>query len=150
MKGITFGRALPSDAPVIYGFCKETVDKYEDISSFDYEKAMDWVKRKIEKTISEYTRIYKDGELCGYFCFRPDGEKYELDDFYISEDKRGQGIGTYVLEKCLSDVDKTVYLYVFKKNTVALNMYIKHGFKPVKDLGTRYIMEKENGAALNE
>ena len=142
MQGITFGKAEPSDAPVIFEMCRETVDKYEDVSSFDYDAAMDWVKRKIEKTISQYTRIYKDGELCGYFSFNPDGEKYELDDFYIFEGFRGQGIGTYVLEKCLSDTDKTVFLYVFKKNTVALNMYIKHGFKPVKDLGTRYIMEK--------
>ena len=144
MENITFGQAVISDAPVIYELCKETVDKYEDITSFDYDAAMDWVKRKIEKTISQYTRIYKDGELCGYFSFNPDGEKYELDDFYILDGFRGQGIGTYVLEKCLSETDKTVYLYVFKKNTVALNMYIKHGFKPVKDLGTRYIMEKEN------
>ena len=51
MEGITFGKAEPSDAPVIFEMCRETVDKYEDVSSFDYDAAMDWVKRKIEKKI---------------------------------------------------------------------------------------------------
>ena len=144
MNGLEFKKAEPEDAENIYCLFKETVDKYEDISSipYEYDEIMNWARRKINKFIGEYARIYKDGALCGYYRFHLDKDEYEFDDFYLFETYRGQGIGSAVLEKCLNEADKPVYLYVFKQNEGAVRLYKKFGFEVREDLGTRYIMER--------
>lgn len=142
MNGLEFKKAEPEDVETIFRLCKENIDKYEDISSIPYDEVISWVRRKISKRISEYTRIYKDGVLCGYYRFHPDNGEYELDDFYLHEKYRRQGIGSAVLEKCLKEVDKSVYLYVFKRNEGAVRLYKKFGFIVREDLKTRYIMER--------
>lgn len=142
MNLLEFKKAQAEDAETIFRLCKENIDKYEDIDSIPYDEVNAWVRRKIDKSISEYTRIYKDGTLCGYYRFHPDNGEYELDDFYLFEGYRGQGIGSAVLEKCLFEADKPVYLYVFKRNNGAVRLYKKFGFEVREDLGTRYIMER--------
>lgn len=142
MSGLEFKKAQAEDVDAIFRLCKENIDKYEDIDSIPYDDVINWVRRKINKCISEYTRIYKDGTLCGFYRFHPDNDEYELDDFYLFEEYRGQGIGSAVLEKCLSKADKTVYLYVFKRNDGAVRLYKKFGFEVREDLGLRYIMER--------
>lgn len=140
---IIYKKANFTDVEKIYGLCKETIDKYENIDSIPYDEVIAWVRRKIDKSISEYTRIYNDGVLCGYYRFHSDNCEYELDDFYLFEEYRRQGIGSAVLEKCLLEADKTVYLYVFKRNEGAVRLYKRFGFEVREDLGTRYIMEKK-------
>ncbi len=143
MNLLEFKKAQAEDAEAIFRLCKENIDKYEDIDSIPYDEVIAWVRRKINKSISEYTRIYKDGVLCGYYRFHSDNCEYELDDFYLFEEYRRQGIGSAVLEKCLFEADKTVYLYVFKRNEGAVRLYKRFGFEVREDLGTRYIMEKK-------
>ena len=139
---IGFARADISDADEIYRLCIENVDAYEDVASFDYDKVKDWIKRKINKYISEYIRIYKDKTVCGYYRVCRDGNEYELDDFYLLEDFRGQGIGTYALNHILNENKAGFFLYVFKRNIPAIRLYEKFGFTVREDLGTRYIMER--------
>ena len=143
MDGIEFKQAKAEDADIIYRLCIENVDAYEDTASFDYGKVKDWIKRKINKFTDEYVRIYKDGAVCGYYRVCKDGEEYELDDFYLFEEYRGKGIGTYVMNHILDDNVGDFFLYVFKRNTAALGLYQKFGFTVREDLGTRYIMERK-------
>ena len=142
MNGLEFKKAEPEDVETIFRLCKENIDKYEDISSIPYNDVINWVRRKISKHISEYTRIYKGSEFCGYYRFHLDKDEYELDDFYLFGEYRGHGIGSAVLEKCLNEADKPVYLYVFKQNEGAVRLYKKFGFIVREDLKTRYIMER--------
>lgn len=137
---VTFEKAGVCDAENVFRLCKENIDRYEDVSSIEYDKVIDWVDRKIKKYIDGYTRIYADGELCGYFRFCKDGDMYELDDFYLFEGYRGRGIGTRVLSDILSRADADVYLYVFRRNGAAVRIYEKYGFEVSEDLGTRYVM----------
>ncbi len=139
---ITYGQTLPEDAGRIYGLCRETVEKYEDPASVDLAKVLAWLENKIRKNVTEYTRIFLDGELCGYYRVCREGEEYELDDFYLFEEYRGRGIGTRVLDHILEDEDADFFLYVFKRNTPALKLYQKYGFTVREDLGNRYIMER--------
>ena len=46
---------------------------------------------------------------------------------------------------CIKSADKPVYLYVFKRNAGAVSLYKRFGFEIIKDLGTRYIMERGCG-----
>ena len=138
---ITYCPALPEDADVLYGLCKQLIDDYEDTASIEYDKVLAWVKGKIERTIGAYTRVLADGSLAGWYCL--DKDSGELDDFYILPAFRGKGIGTRVLETCIAESEKPVWLYVFRKNVRAIALYRRMGFTIREEVGTtRYIMER--------
>ena len=139
---LTYCPARPEDAPVIFGFAKKLIERYETDPALDLEMALGWTKRKIEKRINEYTRVLFDGEVAGYYRFAPDAERMELDDLYVLPEYRGRGVGTAVLRRCLAQ-GKPVYLYVFTGNVRAVALYEREGFRKVEDVSpTRCIMAR--------
>ena len=116
--------------------------QYEDVSSIDYDRVLAWVRRKIEENISEYRRIILDGAHAGYFHFCPAGDGWELDDLYVFPEFQNRGVGTAVIRDCCAK--GPVMLYVFTKNTGALALYHRLGFREVGTAGTtRLILRKE-------
>ena len=142
MMNLVYKASTKSDIHKIFEFSKNLIDEYEDIQNIDYEKVLKWVYKKIEENIHEYTSIYLDNTLVGYYHFREDKDKMELDDFYIFSEYQNKGIGSKVLSE-LIQTDKTIYLYVFVKNIKAIGLYERFGFKIVEHVNkTRYIMER--------
>ena len=139
---LLFEKATGSDIESIYEFNKYLIDRYENVQNIEYDKILSWVQRKIETYIEEYQRILFDGELAGYYRFHQDGDKMELDDLYIFPQYRNQQIGTAIIEKCLLETDLPVYLFVFIKNTKAVELYKRIGFEIVETIqDSRYIMQ---------
>jgi len=142
---LTFEPAGQEDIPAIFAFCEELIDRYEDPADVDLPKVKAWVLRKIEKQLSGYQAILKDGEKAGYFHFIPgeNGEMSELDDLYVFPGFRGQGIGTEVIRRCIEKSGEAgVFLYVFRENKGAVALYERLGFTVRETAGTtRLIME---------
>lgn len=140
---LKFERASGADVEAIFALSKALIDQYEDVESIDYDKVLQWVRRKIDTQIGEYQRVLMDGDLAGYVHFHLDGERMELDDLYILPEYRGRGIGTAVVEKCCAETEKPVYLYVFRRNEGAVRLYRRLGFEIVQEVGSsRYIMQR--------
>lgn len=138
---LTFAPAQPADIDTIYRFSKELIDAYEDLASIDYEKVLAWVRRKIENNISEYTCIFRDGRKAGFYRFCPADGMMEIDDLYIFPEFHSQGIGTAVIEKCCAETGTPVMLYVFTRNTKAVSLYRRLGFRITQTIGqSRCIM----------
>lgn len=139
---LIYETAGAEDAPVIFGFARELIETYETDPDLDLAVALDWTRRKIEKRIGEYTRVLCDGETAAFFRFVPDGERMELDDLYVLPAFRERGIGTAILRRCVAQ-GKPVYFYVFTKNTRAVALYEREGFRKVEDVSpTRCIMAR--------
>ena len=139
---LTVSPALPSDAETIFELCIALIDQYEDTASIDYPAVLAWVRRKIEKNISDYCRIHADGVHAGFFHFCPAEDGWELDDLYVFPEFRDRGIGTAVIRDCCKH--GPVMLYVFTKNTGALALYHRLGFREIGTAGTtRLILRKE-------
>lgn len=139
---LTYEPARAEDGPVIFGFAKELIERYETDPDLDLEMALGWTKRKIEKRIDEYTRVLCDGEVAGYYRFAPDGDKMELDDLYVLPEYRNRGVGTAVLRRCLAQ-GKPIYFYVFTGNARAVALYEREGFHKAEDVSpTRMIMAR--------
>ena len=139
---LTYSPARPEDAPVIFGFAKELIETYETDPDLDLAMALDWTKRKIEKRIGEYTRVLADGEAAAFYRFVPDGERMELDDLYVLPAFRNKGIGTAILRRCVGE-GRPVFFYVFTKNTRAIALYQREGFRKAEDVSpTRMIMAR--------
>ena len=142
MMNLIYKASTKSDIHKIFEFSKNLIDEYEDIQNIDYEKVLKWVYKKIEENIHEYTSIYLDNTLVGYYHFHEDKDKMELDDFYIFSEYQNKGIGSKVLS-VLIQTENTIYLYVFVKNVKAIKLYERFGFKIVEYVNkTRYIMER--------
>ena len=139
---LLFEKATGSDIESIYEFNKYLIDRYENVQNIEYDKVLSWVQRIIETYVAEYQRILFDGDLAGYYRFHQDGDKMELDDLYIFPQYRNQQIGTTIIEKCLLETDLPVYLFVFIKNTKAVELYKRIGFEIVETIqDSRYIMQ---------
>lgn len=142
---ITYRNATAEDSEPVYELCRQLIDDYEDLASIDYPRVLQWVRRKLEKSIGEYTVIEVDGQKAGYyhFCRNEDGQ-YEIDDLYVFPAFQNRGLGTAVVEKCCNSVQTPVMLYVFIKNERAVSLYKRLGFEITKTVhGSRYIMTKQ-------
>ena len=137
---LTYEPARPEDAPVVFGFAKELIERYETDQDLDLEMAIGWTKRKIEKRIGEYTRVLRDGQTVAYYRFVPDGDRMELDDLYVLPAWRNRGVGTAILRRCLAQ-GKPIYFYVFTGNARAVALYEREGFRKAEDVSpSRMIM----------
>ena len=143
---LDFRPAQPEDIEPLFAFNRELIDAYEDKSLIDYGRVLAWVRRKLERHLSEYTCIWADGQKAGYFHFYPlDGKVMELDDLYLFPAFRGRGIGTEIIRACCrAAAGRPVVLYVFVRNTRAVALYRRLGFcVAAQPSTTRYIMRRE-------
>ena len=79
-------------------------------------------------------------------------EKYKdgilLNEIYLDKNYRNKGIGTSILANILNNNSK-VYLWVYKENIPALNLYKKLGFKMKETTETRYFMQYDKSYKNN-
>ena len=143
---IMYEAAQTEDIEPIYALCKELIHRYERLETFDYDRVMAWVRRKIEASIGEYTVVYANGKKAGYFHFyRNEDGQFELDDLYIFPEFQSRGIGTEIIEACCNSVNAPVMLYVFIENKRAVSLYKRLGFEVTQTVhGSRYRMQRKN------
>lgn len=141
---LTYEPATAADIEPIYQSCLKLIWEYEDLASIDLSKVLPWIRRKLENCIGEYTRVLDHGILVAYYHFAPSKGKMELDDLYVLDpDRRGKGIGTAIVEKCCGETELPVFLYVFQRNTRAVALYERLGFRIIESVGdSRYIMQR--------
>jgi len=142
---VSFSPALAEDIPHIFRLNKELIHRYEDLDAIPYEKVLGWVEHNIRQQLPHFRRIIAEGQLAGYFCLCPAEGKWELDSLFVFPEYQNRGIGTEVVRYCQNQADPTLFLYVFKENTGAMELYRRLGFQIIKEVRTTaYIMEYEN------
>jgi len=83
--------------------------------------------------------FYDKDKLVGFVNVEDkDGESW-IQALEIMPDYRNQGLGKSILDIAVKEL-KANYLSVNKKNTVAISMYKKYGFKTYKETETMYFM----------
>ena len=137
---IAFSSAEQRDLPLLFAMNKTLIDEYEDISAIDYDRVLAWVKKNLEKNLPHFRRIEVNAVTAGFFCLNGG----ELDSLFILPEFRGNGIGSEVIRYC-QQTSPALFLYVFKRNLRATELYRRLGFTITKDVGrTRCIMEWKN------
>jgi len=70
------------------------------------------------------TVAVKDSWVAGFVALQRDW----LDQFYVSPNVQGSGIGTLLMEAAKAQHPQGIRLHVFQKNTAARRFYERHGF----------------------
>lgn len=112
----------------------------KDLSKEEREKITNYVKNTIPNQINDYKIIIINNNKVGCLLLVKYEDGILLDEIYLDNNYRKKGIGTNIITNILKDNAK-VYLWVYKENTFALNLYQKLGFKIKDTTDTRYFMQ---------
>lgn len=128
----------------------ERIKKYKLNTIFEYAKDLDkkevekinnYVNKSIPKQIFEYKNIVLNNIIVGSFLITKNENGLLLDEIFIEEQYRNKGIGTSIIKDVVSKSNNNVYLWVYKDNIKAVNLYNKLGFNIKEETDSRYYME---------
>lgn len=140
-----------------YQFCKATnVDiqkliEYKLINILEYAKdpsdqelkrIQDYVQKMVPVQLKKYKMILVANEKVGCFLIENCEDGVLLDEIYLEEAYRNQGIGKDIIQNILLTNAK-VYLWVYKLNKGAISLYQRLGFEVLKETENRYYMKCE-------
>ena len=128
----------------------ERIKKYKLNTIFEYAKDLDkeevekinnYVNKTTPKQIFEYKNIVLNNIIVGSFLITKNENGLLLDEIFIEEQYRNKGIGTSIIKDVVSKSNNNVYLWVYKDNIKAVNLYNKIGFNIKEETDSRYYME---------
>ena len=128
----------------------ERIKKYKLNTIFEYAKDLDkeeverinnYVNEIVPKQILEYKNIILNNIVVGSFLLTKNEPGLLLDEIFIEEQYRNKGLGASIIKDIISKTNSNVYLWVYKDNIKAINLYNKLGFNIKEETGSRYYME---------
>ena len=83
----------------------------------------------------KYIEYIVNEKKVGFLKYSLIYDRIEIDDFFVNEDQRNQGIGnklmSYLIWKAIDNHVVNITLEVRKSNEIARNLYKKFGFREV-------------------
>lgn len=129
------------DIEKLIEYKKRTIYEYaENLSNEEIIKINNYVETNIPKLINNYCNIIVNEKIVGCVLLTDIDDGKLLDEIYLEEQYRNQGIGTDIIKNILNE-NNIVYLWVYKKNIKAISLYKKMGFNIIKETDTRYYMK---------
>ncbi|MBE6138470.1 MAG: ribosomal-protein-alanine N-acetyltransferase [Firmicutes bacterium] len=91
------------------------------------------IERPINSPFSKEVVYIENGVVIGYLSYSIMYEKAEINEIFVLNSSRGQGIGSQLLEYLLNKCQfcENITLEVRKNNEAAISLYKKYGFKEV-------------------
>ena len=129
------------DLEKLIEYKKRTIYEYaENLSNEEIIKINNYVENNVPKIIDNYCNIIVNEKIVGCVLLTDIDDGKLLDEIYLEEQYRNQGIGTDIIKNILNK-NNIVYLWVYKKNIKAISLYKKMGFNIIKETDTRYYMK---------
>lgn len=116
-------------------------DTSSTISQEEKDKIIKYVNDYIEKNYTKYNLIIFNKIILGAYCIDSYNDGLLLDEIYIFPDYRNKGIASKVIINMQNTSNENIYLWVYKSNKVAFNLYTKLGFHIEDETETRYLMK---------
>ncbi len=110
------------------------------MGSEEKTKIINYVTSHIPKQLSSYQLIKAENKIVGALRVLDYEDGVLVDEIFIEKEFRNKGIGTSIFKNILKE-NNVVYLWVYKTNTVARNLYLKLGFKTISTDGRKEFMQ---------
>lgn len=111
----------------------------KNLEQDEIDKINNYVKNNIPKQLNDYKLIKIGEEIIGCLLVENYQDGVLLDEIYLEELYRDRGIGTHIIKEVLNNNEK-VYLWVYKDNLKAFNLYKKLGFIIKEETESRFFM----------
>lgn len=119
---------------------KTVLNNEKNISIEEKNKILKYVNQTTSQYINDYQLIVVSNKIVGCLLLREYEDGKLLDELYLIPEYRNQHIGTSIIMKIISTFP-IIYLYVYKENKIALNLYLKYQFKIIAETKSRYYMQ---------
>lgn len=119
--------ATSDDVDEIYSCLKEVLLFCEPYLA-DPESALMNLYRRIKDNITHYTLVKYNSERAAFFYFHKDGDFMKIEDIYVFEHLRCEGIATEVLRHCMSATELPIKAEIYSNNLYAVSLFRHHAF----------------------
>lgn len=134
-------KACLKDVPILVHYKLTNIFEYaKDVTLEDKKKIESYVQTDIQKELENVQMILVKGQIVGCLIVTKQDDGMLIDEIYLDEAYRNQGIGTDSLKQLLKKYS-TLYLWVYKLNYRAFSLYQKLGFRIVEETESRYYMK---------
>lgn len=134
-------RATTSELELLIKYKLASILDYaEYLSEEEKSRIINYVNSSIPNSISEYQVIVANEKIIGCLHTTKHEDGILLDEIYIEYPHQNKGIGTNLI-KSLMQENKIIYLWVYKENKKAFNLYQKLGFQIIEETESRYYMQ---------
>ena len=136
-------KSTTKDIKKLIGYKKATIYDYaKDLTCEEKEKIELYIMNTIPDDIKRYFNIVCYDKTIGCLLLKDYEDGILLDEIYLEEEYRNQGIGTDIIKNILKE-NEIVYLWVYKENKKAICLYQTLNFQIINETETRYFMKYE-------
>ena len=129
------------DIDTLIKYKLNSILKYaSNLSNKELDEINTYVKDNVPKQLNNYKLINIDGNIVGCILVENKDDGVIIDELYIEEKYRNNGIGTDLINNVISN-NNIVYLWVYKLNIKAIRLYKRLEFKIIKETENRYYMQ---------
>ena len=137
-------KSSKQDIDRLIEYKKATIfDHAKDLSNEEIDKINNYVTSEVPKSIYDYCNIIVNNKIVGCLLLTEVDDGKLLDEIYLEEEYRNKGIGTNIIKNVISNTN-IVYLWVYKNNIKAVELYKRLGFTIIDETETRYYMKHIN------
>lgn len=137
-------KSSKQDIDRLIEYKKATIfDHAKDLSNEEIDKINNYVTSEVPKSIYDYCNIIVNNKIVGCLLLTEVDDGKLLDEIYLEEEYRNKGIGTNIIKNVISN-NNIVYLWVYKNNIKAVELYKRLGFTIIDETETRYYMKHIN------
>lgn len=138
--------------------CEMTFDNYEKIKDrlkedFDNFWTSEILLSELKSKNSKYIVAKNENEIVGFAGIIITPDSVEITNIVTKKSERKKGIGNLLLDKIIKMGEKTrrnnITLEVNEENKIAINLYIKFGFKQV-GIRKKYYNGKNNAIIMTK
>lgn len=134
--------ATISDLERIKYYKLKTIVEYaKSLSEEEMTKIDNYICESVPALIKEYKNIIYNKKIIGSILIRKIDDGLLLDEIFIEKEYRNKGIGSSIIKDYVLNNDYNIYLWVYKDNIKAFNLYKNLGFKIKEETDSRYYME---------
>lgn len=137
---IKFLPADPAQINDIYFCTKSVLDSC--LAPFDdtKESLLYRAYRRIKEKISCYKRVRLMGVNVAHYLFYDNGSECVLEDLYVYDGYVNMGIGSAIVQRCISETEKPIRAEVYGDNYPAMRLFKRMGFVEKEQQGSCHVM----------
>lgn len=136
-----------NDVDLLLDMKLDIIFNSEEIVNLDrneMEKLVNYSEEEIRDNLQHYKLVFYDNNLVAMFAVIDYEDGKLIDTIYVKQDYRNKGIGTKILNKIIQTNYQALYLWVYKSNKNAIDLYNKMNFLKIEETETRFLMKNEN------